>query len=178
MDELGRIRPDEYRQKHSIGPVVILDNVRSAYNVGSVFRTADAFGISHVYLCGITCQIDHREVRKTALGAEQSIPSTHTSDSISIVEKLKSNGYIILAVEQTHNSENLHEYPFKPDQQYALIFGNEVEGVSDELLLLADTHIEIPQTGSKHSLNLANAASIVLWEISKLRIPRSKDKKV
>lgn len=169
MPELNRISAETYAEKHKSGLVLILDNVRSAFNVGSIFRTGDGLGVSYIYLCGITCQTNNRELQKTALGAEISVPSEYVHSTVEVITKLKTEGYSILALEQTHNSCALRDNFFDRDKSYAIILGNEVEGVSDEAIALADHCIEIPQVGSKHSLNVANAASIVLWEYFKSR---------
>lgn len=169
MPELNRISAETYAEKHIDGLVLMLDNVRSAFNVGSIFRTGDGMGVSFIYLCGITCQTDNRELQKTALGAEMSVPSLYVKSASEIVNTLKEQGYTILALEQTHNSRILKDNFFKTDKKYAIVLGNEVEGVSDEVISLADDCIEIPQVGAKHSLNVANAASIVLWEYFKSR---------
>lgn len=178
MPELERIAADEYESKHTNGLVVVLDNVRSAFNVGSIFRTGDGFGVSKVFLCGITCQTDNRELQKTALGAEMSIPSEYVSETMMIIEKLKNEGYQILSLEQTKNSISLSEFQFDFKNKYALVVGNEVEGVSDEVIKASDVVIEIPQVGSKHSLNVSNATSIVFWEYFKMfnqNLSRPKD---
>lgn len=167
MPELNRISIENYADMHCNGLVLILDNVRSAFNVGSIFRTGDGFGVSFIYLCGITCRIDNRELQKTALGAEISIPSEYVSSTSDAISKLKNDGYTILALEQTKNSQMLNSSYFESKAKYAFILGNEVEGVSDESIALADACIEIPQVGTKHSLNVANAASIMLWEFFK-----------
>lgn len=169
MPELNRISVETYAEKHKDGLVLILDNVRSAFNVGSIFRTGDGLGVSFIYLCGITCRTDNRELQKTALGAEISVPSEYIHSTVEVITKLKAEGYSILALEQTHNSQILRNNFFETDMKYAIILGNEVEGVSDEAIALADACIEIPQVGSKHSLNVANATSIVLWEYFKSR---------
>jgi 23S rRNA (guanosine2251-2'-O)-methyltransferase len=167
MPELERINADNYAEMHSDGVVVVLDNVRSAFNVGSIFRTGDGFGLSKVYLCGITCKTDNRELQKTALGAEMSIPSEYISETMTIVEKLKNEGYQIISLEQTKNSISLSDFKFEFQNKYAVIVGNEVEGVSNEAINASDVVIEIPQVGSKHSLNVSNATSIVFWEYFK-----------
>lgn len=165
MTELQRMDVASYQESYSENNVLILENVRSAYNVGSIFRSADCFGISKIYLCGITCKTDHRELQKTALGAELSVASEYTADIQSVIRLLKEAGYTIIALEQTHESLSLSTYEWSRDGKYAFIFGNEVEGVSEEVLSMSDIHIEIPQIGTKHSLNIANAASILLWEV-------------
>lgn len=165
MTELQRMDVASYQESYSENNVLILENVRSAYNVGSIFRSADCFGISKIYLCGITCKTDHRELQKTALGAELSVASEYNADIQSVIRLLKEAGYTIIALEQTHESLSLSTYEWSRDGKYAFIFGNEVEGVSEEVLSMSDIHIEIPQIGTKHSLNIANAASILLWEV-------------
>lgn len=162
MDELGRIDLTQYTKENTSGPIVLLDNVRSAYNVGSIFRSADCFGISKIFLCGITCDIEHRDVQKTALGAEISVPSDRTSDIKILIASLKTLQYKIIGVEQTHNSIPLQDFRFE-DEKIAFILGNEVEGVSEDALSLCDFVIEIPQNGAKHSLNISNAAAIVFY---------------
>lgn len=167
MPELNRIAAEVYIHSHNEDWVLVLDNVRSAHNVGSIFRTADSFGVGKIFLCGITCSTDNRELQKTALGAEISIPSQHIKDTTEIIEKLKLENYKILGLEQTKNSSLLTALAFDNSQKYALVLGNEVEGISEDVLNLCDKCIEIPQIGSKHSLNVTNAASILMWEIFK-----------
>jgi len=169
MPELNRIRHEQYAEKHADGLVLVLDNIRSAHNVGSIFRTGDGLGVSTIYLCGITCGTDNRELQKTALGAERSIPSHSVTNTIEIIQALKADGYQILSLEQTHNSTMLGVHLFEPLGKYALVLGNEVEGVSEDVLAMSDKCIEIPQIGAKHSLNVSNAAAIVLWEFFKSR---------
>lgn len=167
MPELERITATDYAEKHTNGLVVVLDNVRSAFNVGSIFRTGDGFGVTKIYLCGITCQTDNRELQKTALGAEMSIPSEYSTETIEVIKKLKTQGYQIISLEQTKNSISLLDLKLDKSKNYALVVGNEVEGVSNEAINASDIVIEIPQVGSKHSLNVSNATSIVLWEYFK-----------
>ena len=168
MAELERLSPDEYAENNAEnGLVVVCDNLRSAFNVGSIFRTGDAFGVSKVLLCGITCPIDNRELQKTALGAERSIPSMYYQNTTDAIQELKQENFIIIALEQTSDAISLSSFSFEKNQKYALVLGNEVEGVADIVLELCDTTIEIPQIGSKHSLNVANASSILIWEYFK-----------
>lgn len=167
MPELERITATDYAEKHTNGLVVVLDNVRSAFNVGSIFRTGDGFGVTKIYLCGITCQTDNRELQKTALGAEMSIPSEYSTETIEVINELKTQGYQIISLEQTKNSISLLDLKLDKSKNYALIVGNEVEGVSNEVINASDIVIEIPQVGSKHSLNVSNATAIVLWEYFK-----------
>ncbi len=161
LDELNRVAVEEFKQQEKLPVVVILDNVRSMHNVGSVFRTADGFSIEKVVLCGITAQPPHREIEKTALGATLAVDWVYFGEQ----------GYDIIAIEQAENSTMLHT--FKPDivKKYALIFGNEVNGVSDEVMQNIDNCIEIPQFGTKHSFNIVISAGIVLWDFfAKLRL--------
>jgi 23S rRNA (guanosine2251-2'-O)-methyltransferase len=164
LDELNRPNVEEFKAQEKLPVVVVLDNVRSMHNVGSVFRTADGFALEKVILCGITAQPPHREIEKTALGATQSMDWIHFAETKTAIESLRSNGYTIIAIEQAANSKMLHK--FKPDtsKKYALIFGNEVDGVSDEAMSLIDECIEIPQFGTKHSFNIVISAGIVLWD--------------
>jgi len=171
LDELNRVDLEEFKSQEKLPVVVVLDNVRSMHNVGSVFRTADGFSIEKVVLCGITAQPPHREIEKTALGATQSVDWVHFEDTLTAVESLRENGYQIIAIEQAENSTMLNT--FKPDvtAKYALIFGNEVNGVSDEAMQKIDECIEIPQFGTKHSFNIVISAGIVLWDFfAKLRL--------
>lgn len=165
MNELGRISLAEFKANSKTPIVVILDNIRSMNNIGSVFRTSDAFAIEHIYLCGITACPPHKEIAKTALGATESIDWSYDKETSNTIMQLKKLNYRIFAVEQTDHSVFLQN--FKPDFQHktALIFGNEVFGVSDNLLPLCDGCIEIPQIGTKHSLNIAVSAGIVLWDL-------------
>jgi len=164
MDELGRVTPSQYREQSKIPLVVVLDNIRSMHNVGSVFRTADAFAVEKIYLCGITATPPHKEIEKTALGATETVAWEHFSDGVELLGRLKKDGYTILAVEQTDCPTLLTNFSFEPTGKYAVIMGNEVFGVDDQLLALCDGAIEIPQVGVKHSLNVAVASAIVIWE--------------
>lgn len=164
LEELGRISVEEFKEIDKIPVVVILDNVRSMHNIGSVFRTADAFLIQKVYLCGITATPPHKEIRKTALGATESVEWEHVKDIQDLVSNLKSQGYSILSIEQAEGSVNLSDFEIQSDQKYALIFGNEVEGVQQEVINQSDYCLEIPQSGTKHSLNISVCAGIVMWE--------------
>ena len=163
--ELGRLTPDEYREKRKeSGIVLVLDNVRSAHNVGSAFRTADAFGVDKVYLGGICPVPPSPELRKVALGAEEAVPSEHTADVVALVRRLRAEGYTVVAVEQTEHSVKLDE--FKPEPvKYALVFGNEVEGVQQDVVDACDFSLEIPQQGTKHSLNVSVSVGVVLWGV-------------
>ena len=161
--ELGRITADEYvHGRPESGVVLVLDNIRSAHNVGSAFRTADAFGVDRIYLGGICPVPPSPELRKVALGAEEVVPFEHVSDVVDLVRRLQGEGYTVIAVEQTVNSVKLDE--FHPAQgRYALVFGNEVAGVQQEVVDACDFALEIPQKGTKHSLNVSVSIGVVLW---------------
>ncbi len=165
MGELGRKTVDEFRQsgKHSI--IIVLENIRSMHNVGSVFRTADAFLAEGIYLCGYTPQPPHRDIHKTALGATETVAWKYFKNITEALNELRSSGYKIFAVEQTEESQPLNFVSIEKNNKVAVVFGNEVEGVSNEALQLCDGSIEIPQWGMKHSLNVSVAAGIVLWEL-------------
>jgi 23S rRNA (guanosine2251-2'-O)-methyltransferase len=171
LDDLQRVSVSEFKAQEKLPVVVVLDNVRSMHNVGSVFRTGDGFSIERLYLCGITAQPPHREIEKTALGATQSVNWVHFPDTLAAVESLKQDGYRIIAIEQASGSIMLNNYLPQADEKYALIFGNEVNGVSDEVMKEIDECIEIPQFGTKHSFNIVISAGIVLWDFfAKLRL--------
>ncbi|MBL7699700.1 MAG: RNA methyltransferase [Chitinophagaceae bacterium] len=163
--ELNRKTVDEFRTAEKFPLVVVLDNVRSMHNVGSVFRTADAFLVSGIRLCGYTPRPPHRDIHKTALGATETVNWQYAAKTIDAVQELKDEGYRIFAVEQVENSVPLQEFSFEKDEKLAVIFGNEVTGIDPEVLRLCDGSLEIPQFGMKHSLNISVAAGIVLWEI-------------
>jgi len=164
LDELNRASVSEFKEQEKLPVVVVLDNVRSMHNVGSIFRTCDGFAVEKLCLCGITGQPPHREIEKTALGATQSIDWTYYADSLQAVEELRKAGYTITAIEQAENSIMLNEFKAEAGKKYALIFGNEVNGVSDEVMKNIDACIEIPQFGTKHSFNIVVSAGIVLWD--------------
>ena len=163
--ELGRPTPEEYRRAGKLPIAVMLDNVRSAGNVGSFFRTCDAFAIREIILCGITASPPSKEIHKTALGAEFTVPWKYFRDSGEAIEYLKEGGYAIIAVEQAEAAVPLGEFDFRSGGKYAFVFGNEVDGVSQEIMDIADGAIEIPQAGTKHSLNVAVSGGAVLWEV-------------
>jgi len=165
LDELNRVTVAEFKSGNKLPIVVVLDNVRSMHNIGSVFRTADGFAVEEIYLCGITAQPPHREIEKTALGATQSISWTYYPDILQAVLNLREKGYRIIAVEQAENSTMLQNFKIMEGEKYALIFGNEVNGVSDEVMEMVDGCIEIPQFGTKHSFNIVVSAGIVLWDL-------------
>lgn len=174
MDELNRISVDEFKEAEKTPLTVVLDNVRSQNNIGSVFRTSDAFRVEKIALCGICSTPPHRDIHKTALGAEDSVAWQYYEETIDCVKELKAQGYKVFAIEQVDDSIKLDQLSnqqiIKPSDQpkVAIIFGNEVEGVQEELLPLCDGSIEIPQFGTKHSLNISCAAAIVIWEMFKL----------
>ena len=161
--ELGRINPEQYRQLPESGVVLVLDNVRSAHNTGSAFRTADAFGVDKIYLGGICPVPPSPELRKVALGAEEVVPFEHVQDVTSLVRQLQADGYTVVAVEQTVHSVKLDKFTREPGRKYALVFGNEVEGVQQEVVDACDFSLEIPQQGTKHSLNVSVSVGVVLW---------------
>jgi 23S rRNA (guanosine2251-2'-O)-methyltransferase len=164
-DELGRLSVAQCRELPRFPIVVVLENIRSAYNVGSVFRSADAFFIEAVYLVGYCATPPHKEIAKTALGAEEAVPWKQAAKATTAISELQSLGYKVLAAEQTDASVPIHQLPFLPDQKIAIVFGNEVSGVETDTLQSCDGCIEIPQFGMKHSLNIATAAGVVLWEL-------------
>jgi len=164
LEELGRVDVDTFRQQEKLPVTVVLDSVRSMHNVGSVFRTSDGFAVEHIILCGITAQPPHREIEKTALGATQSINWTYFSAIKEALQHLRDQGYQIIAVEQAEDSISLNQFQPESNQKYSLIFGNEVNGVSEEAMQMIDACIEIPQFGTKHSFNIVVSAGIVLWD--------------
>ncbi|MBO4600128.1 MAG: RNA methyltransferase [Bacteroidales bacterium] len=168
MEELQRLSVEQFKAAEKLPLTVVLDNVRSQNNIGSVFRTADAFRIERICLCGICSTPPHRDIHKTALGAEDSVTWDYFAESLACVLELKSKGYKVYAVEQVDDSIKLDNLPQGLGERVAVIFGNEVEGVQEELLPLCDGSLEIPQYGTKHSLNVSCAAAIVMWEIFKM----------
>jgi len=161
--ELGRISASQYREKLDSGVVLVLDNIRSAHNVGSAFRTADAFKVDKVYLCGICACPPGAEIHKSALGAEDSVPWEHCGDTQMLVRSLRQDGYVPVAVEQTEHSVSLDKFEKKPGAKYALVFGNEVNGVAQAVVDECEFSLEIPQWGTKHSLNVSVSIGVVLW---------------
>jgi tRNA G18 (ribose-2'-O)-methylase SpoU len=166
--ELGRKTIEEFRNSEKSPFIIVLDNVRSQQNVGSIFRTADAFLAESIYLCGITGQPPAREIQKTALGATETVSWKYFSNTTDAIDELKSAGYRIVAVEQAEGSIELQDYRVNRGTRYALVFGHEVNGVSEEVIEMCDECIEIPQFGTKHSFNIAVSAGIVLWELWKI----------
>jgi 23S rRNA (guanosine2251-2'-O)-methyltransferase len=165
LDELGRISVDQFKDSEKIPICLLLDNVRSLHNVGSAFRTADAFRVEKIFLTGITGTPPHREIQKTALGATESVAWEHAESTAEAIQKLKEEGYTIVIVEQTTDSLPLQTFYGEQDKKYCLVFGNEVHGVSEEAIALADLALEIPQVGTKHSLNISVCLGIVVWEM-------------
>jgi len=164
LDELNRATVPEFKAGIKLPIAVVMDNVRSMHNIGSIFRTSDGFAVEQICLCGITAQPPHREIEKTALGATQSIDWTYYTEAKQAIEQLRADGYVIVAIEQAENSTMLDTFTPDPAKKYALVFGNEVNGVSEEVMAMADTCIEIPQFGTKHSFNIVVSAGIVLWD--------------
>ena len=168
--ELDRLSVDGFKAVTKTPLIVVLDNIRSLNNIGSVFRTSDAFRIEKIYLCGITATPPHKDIQKTALGSTESVDWEYAESSLALLKKLQSNDIQVLSIEQAEKATTLHEFTPKKDQKYALVFGNEVKGVSQEVVNNSDQVIEIPQYGTKHSLNVSVSCGVVLWDVfSKLR---------
>jgi tRNA G18 (ribose-2'-O)-methylase SpoU len=165
--ELGRLNVEAFRKTDKIPLIVVLDNIRSLNNVGSVFRTSDAFLIEKIYLCGITARPPHKEIHKTALGATESVEWEYIEDAIELIEKLKDLKIKTIAIEQADSSTLLQDFSIDTNQKYAVVFGNEVKGVQQEVVSATDYCIEIPQFGTKHSLNISVSAGVVLWDLLK-----------
>lgn len=169
-NELKRLSVEQYKDATKIPVVIVLDNVRSLNNVGTAFRSSDAFLAEKIYLCGITGKPPHREINKTALGATESVEWEYVKNTIDIIKKLKKEGYTIIALEQTDESRSLQDFQPQRNKKYCFVFGNEVFGISDEVVNNADLCLEIPQFGTKHSINIAVSIGIVLWDyISKIK---------
>lgn len=166
ITEMNRLTVDEFKEARKLPLTVVLDDVRSLHNIGAVFRTSDAFLISRIYLCGITAVPPHPEMHKTALGAELTVDWVYCKTTQEAVEELHGEGYTVLAIEQCEGSTLLDEYKPEPERKYALVLGNEVKGVKQEVVDMCDGCIEIPQYGTKHSLNVSVTAGIVLWEFA------------
>jgi tRNA G18 (ribose-2'-O)-methylase SpoU len=165
--ELGRMDVDDFKKAEKIPLTVILDNIRSLSNVGSVFRTSDAFLVKEIVLCGITATPPHKEIRKTALGAEESVDWRYVENTVDVVKELRNKGVKVYAVEQTDEKIWAHDFTVPQGQEVALVFGNEVKGVSDQVIQNVDGCIEIRQYGTKHSLNISITAGIMIWEVFK-----------
>ena len=173
-NELGRISEQQYKEAKKLNITVVLDNVRSQHNIGAAFRTADSFFIEKIVLCGICATPPTAEIHKSALGAEFTVEWTYVSSSVDAVKELKSLGYSLIGVEQTHNSTSIEHFEMEPSKKYALVFGNEVKGVSQDVIDLCDQCVEIPQWGTKHSLNVSVSAGIVLWSFLNKRLSQIK----
>ena len=165
--ELNRLSVPEFKDADKIRVTVVLDNVRSLNNIGSVFRTADAFLIEKVMLCGITACPPHKDIHKTALGATESVDWEYYHETNDAIRDLKKKGYLIVAVEQTEESVSLDNFCMAQDEKYAFVFGHEIKGVQQEIVDLSDTSLDIPQFGTKHSLNISVCVGMVLWEVFK-----------
>ena len=165
--ELGRIEVEEFKKASKIPLIIILDNIRSLNNIGSVFRTSDAFLIEKIFLCGITAKPPHKEIHKTALGATESVAWEYAEDTLALVEKLKEEKIHIASIEQAENSIMLQDFNPIKNQKYAIIFGNEVKGVQQKVVSASDYCIEIPQYGTKHSLNISVSCGVVVWDLFK-----------
>ena len=163
LEELNRLSIEAFQEAKKTPLVLVLDNVRSMNNVGSAFRTADAFALEKLYLCGITATPPHREIQKTALGAEQAVAWEHAPDTAALCRQLQADGYKIMAVEQAEESTLLQQFKSQPNEKYALVFGNEVFGVDEKVMETADGCLEIPQFGTKHSLNISVSIGVVVW---------------
>mgnify|MGYP000203711370 FL=1 len=168
VEDMHRIDVETFKQSEKLPLVMVLDNVRSLHNVGSVLRTADAFRIEAVYMCGITATPPSAEIHKTALGAEDSVNWQYFEDTMQAVDKLKNEGYTVLAVEQVEGSLKLGNFAFEPQKKYALIMGNEVKGVRQDVVDACHQALEIPQYGTKHSMNVSVTAGIVMWEVERV----------
>lgn len=167
LEELNRIDVETFKKVEKIPLVVVLDNIRSMHNVGATFRTADAFLVQKIILCGITPQPPHREIHKAALGATESVDWSYETEINFTINDLKSQGFEVVGIEQTTNSTMITDFTIDNTKKYAVILGNEVEGISDEALQNIDSFIEIPQLGTKHSLNVSVCGGIVMWEFAK-----------
>jgi len=165
LKELNRVSPTEFKSQEKTPLVIVLDNVRSGLNVGSAFRTGDAFACASVYLCGITAQPPHREILKTAIGATESMDWQYFGKTTDAIQYLRKQGYTILAIEQAEGSVQLQDFEVDTNGKYAVVFGNEVKGVGEEVMQMIDACIEVPQFGTKHSLNISVCVGVVCWDI-------------
>lgn len=165
--ELGRLNVDEFKKTVKIPLIVVLDNIRSLNNIGSVFRTSDAFLIEKIYLCGITAKPPHKDIHKTALGATESVVWEYIEDTLALIQKLQKESVLVASIEQAEKSTMLQDFTIEPNQKYAVVFGNEVKGVQQEVVSASNYCIEIPQFGTKHSLNISVSTGIVLWDLFK-----------
>lgn len=163
--ELNRLSVEAFKQSEKTPLIIVLDNIRSLNNIGSVFRTSDAFLVEKIYLCGITAKPPHKDIHKTALGSTDTVDWEYVENTIKLIEKLKTDNVTILSIEQAENSTMLNTFTPKANKRYAVVFGNEVKGVSQEVVNASDTVIEIPQFGTKHSLNISVSAGVVIWDL-------------
>lgn len=172
ITEMERLSANDYRTSAKLPLILVLDSIRSMNNIGSIFRSADAFRIEGLILCGITAQPPHPDIHKTALGAEESVPWRYSGSALEAVRELQAKGYTVLALEQAHESLRLDRFVPQPGARYALVLGNEVKGVAEEVVAAADHCLEIPQYGTKHSLNVSVAAGIALWHLAHPLFPQ------
>ncbi len=163
--ELDRINPEEYKASEKTPLIIILDNIRSLNNIGSVFRTADAFLVKKIYLCGITAKPPHKDIQKTALGATDSVDWEYAENIMEVIAKLQSEGVFVASIEQAEQAVNLNDFSIKNEMTYAVVFGNEVKGVQQKVVTASDAVIEIPQFGTKHSLNISVSVGVVVWDL-------------
>ncbi len=169
-EELDRLSVEAFKKVEKTPFMLVMDNVRSLHNIGSLFRTADAFRLEGIYLCGITATPPHREIHKTALGATESVQWEYREETTDAISELKEKGYMILSIEQAEGAVLLDQVQLSDNQKYALVFGHEIRGVDQDVVDLSDQCIEIPQYGTKHSLNISVAAGIVIWELFRRRV--------
>jgi len=162
--ELDRINPKEFKASEKTPLIIILDNIRSLNNIGSVFRTADAFLIKKIYLCGITAQPPHKDIQKTALGATESVAWEYVENTLDIIKKLQNEGVFVASIEQAESAVDLQDFSLQKELTYAVVFGNEVKGVQQKIVSESDAVIEIPQYGTKHSLNISVSTGVVVWD--------------
>ncbi|MFD1062270.1 RNA methyltransferase [Winogradskyella litorisediminis] len=168
--ELDRLDVSEFKQAEKSPIIIVLDNIRSLNNIGSVFRTSDAFLIEKIYLCGITAKPPHNDIRKTALGSTETVDWKYAKNTMDVIEKLKENNVKICSIEQAENATMLNDFSPQPETKYAFVFGNEVKGVAQNVVDVSDVVIEIPQFGTKHSLNISVSCGVVVWDVfSKLK---------
>lgn len=172
--ELDRLSVDAFKSTQKTPIIIVLDNIRSLNNIGSVFRTSDAFLVEKIYLCGITATPPHKDIHKTALGSTDTVAWEYAENTIDIIEKLKAEGIIVAAIEQAENATMLNSFKPQPNQKYALVFGNEVKGVAQPVVSASNLVLEIPQFGTKHSLNISVSCGVVVWDIfAKLKTLKS-----
>lgn len=168
--ELDRLSVDAFKSTQKTPIIIVLDNIRSLNNIGSVFRTSDAFLVEKIFLCGITATPPHKDIHKTALGSTDTVAWEYAENTMTVIDKLKANGIIVAAIEQAENATMLNDFKPLPNQKYALVFGNEVKGVTQTVVSASDLVLEIPQFGTKHSLNISVSCGVVVWDIfSKLK---------